>query len=74
MLFQPWFSHALSSLLPVSAENRQILVLMSSMPAAILGPVFAARYNCAAKTAALLTFTHIAISPVLVPAVFAFLS
>lgn len=74
MLFQPWFSHALSGLLPVSAENRQILVLMSAMPAAILGPVFAARYNCAAKTATLLTFTHIAISPVLVPVVFAFLA
>lgn len=72
MFFQPWFSQALSNLLPVSAENRQILILMSAMPAAILGPVFAARYNCAAKTATLLTFTHIAISPVLVPAVFTF--
>ena len=74
MLFQPWFSNAVSSLLRMSAENRQVLVLISAMPAAILGPVFAARYDCAAKTATLLTFTHIAISPVLVPAVFAFLA
>ena len=74
MLFQPWFSDAVSSLLSVSAENRQILVLTSAMPAAILCPVFAARYDCAAKTATLLTFTHIAISPVLIPAVFAFLT
>jgi Predicted permeases len=74
MFFQPWFSHAASGLLRITAENRQILVLISAMPAAILGPVFAARYDCAAKTASLLTFTHIAISPVLVPAVFAFLS
>ncbi len=72
MLFQPWFSDTFSSLLGESAEHRQILVLISAMPAAILGPVFAARYDCAAKTATLLTFTHIAISPVLVPAVFAF--
>jgi len=71
MLFQPWFSDFASGLLNVSAENRQILVLISAMPAAILGPVFAARYDCAAKTATLLAFTHIAISPVVVPAVFA---
>ena len=71
MLFQPWFSDFASGVLSVSAENRQILVLVSAMPAAILGPVFAARYDCAAKTATLLAFTHIAISPVIVPTVFA---
>ncbi len=74
MLFQPWFSGAVSGLLQISAENRQILVLISAMPAAILGPVFAARYDCAAKTATLLTFTHIVVSPVLVPAIFGFLA
>ncbi len=71
MLFQPWFSDFASGLLHVSAQNREILVLISAMPAAILGPVFAARYDCAAKTATLLAFTHIAISPVIVPTVFA---
>ena len=71
MLFQPWFSGAASGLLQVNDEHRQILVLLSSLPAAILGPVFAARYDCAAKTASLLTFTHVAVSPVLVPLVFA---
>lgn len=74
MLFQPWFSDVVSGVLKVGAENRQILVLISAMPAAILGPVFAARYDCAAKTATLLTFTHIAVSPLLVPAVFALIA
>lgn len=74
MFFQPWFNGFVSGLLRVGAEYQQILVLISAMPAAILGPVFAARYNCAAKTATLLAFTHIAISPVVVPAVFALLS
>jgi predicted permease len=74
MIFQPSFSNFLSGLLNVSALNRQILVLISTMPAAILGPVFAARYECGSRIATLLTFTHIVISPVLVPAVFAFLS
>lgn len=72
MILQPWFSDAASGLLHVSVEHRQILVLLSALPAAILGPVFAARYDCAAKTASLLTFTHIAVSPVVVPVVFAF--
>jgi len=74
MFFEPWFAHTAAGFFNISSENRQILILISTMPAAILGPVFAARYNCAAKTASLLTFTHIAISPILVPAMFAFLS
>ncbi|MFZ2445288.1 MAG: AEC family transporter [Syntrophobacteraceae bacterium] len=74
MMLQPWFSGFLAGALNINAEYRQVLILITAMPAAILGPVFAARYDCAAKTAALLTFTHIIISPVLVPAVFALLS
>lgn len=74
MLFQPWFSDVVANGMAVGAEDRQILVLISSMPAAILGPVFAARYDCAAKTATLLTFTHIVVSPMLVPAIFALLA
>ena len=74
MLIQPWFNAFMAGLLHVSAENTQVLVLISAMPAAILGPVFASRYDCAAQTATLLTFTHIVISPVVVPAAFALFS
>jgi predicted permease len=74
MVFQPWFVARLAGALGVSGEHEQVLVLISLMPAAILGPVFAERYNCASKVAALLAFTHILISPILVPAVFALLS
>jgi predicted permease len=69
-LFQPWFNAFMAGALDVSAENRQIRVLISTMPAAILGHVFAARYACAARKASGLAFTHILISPVLVPAKF----
>jgi predicted permease len=72
MVLQPWFCDAMAVRMQVSADHRQILVLLSALPAAILGPVFAARYECAAKTATLLTCTHIAVSPVIVPVVFAF--
>ena len=70
MLFQVWFCGAMSNVLGVNQVNREILVLISSMPAAILGPVFATQYDCAARTATLLTFTHIVISPIVVPIVF----
>ena len=74
MFFQPWFCGYTAGLFNVGPEYRQILVLISAMPAAILGPVFAERYNCAAKTASLLTFTHIIISPMIVPLAFAVFS
>jgi predicted permease len=70
MMFQVWFCGAVSNVLGVNQVNREILVLISAMPAAILGPVFATQYDCAAKTATLLTFTHIVISPIVVPIVF----
>lgn len=70
MLLQPWLAGRLSGWLDVGADDRRVLVLVTAMPAAILGPVFAARYDCAAKTATMLTFTHIVISPVLVPTLF----
>ncbi len=74
MLFQVWFCGAVSTILGVNQVNKEILVLISAMPAAILGPVFATQYDCAAKTATLLTFTHIVISPIVVPVVFTFFS
>jgi predicted permease len=74
MLFQVWFCGAISNVLGISPVNKEILVLISAMPAAILGPVFATQYDCAAKTATLLTFTHIVISPIVVPVVFAVFS
>jgi malate permease and related proteins len=74
MLFQVWFCGTMSNILGVNQVNKEILVLISAMPAAILGPVFATQYDCAAKTATLLTFTHIVISPVVVPIVFTFFS
>lgn len=74
MLFQPWLCGQLADLLRVDARDQQVLVLVTSMPAAILGPVFASRYDCAARTATLLTFTHVLAGPLIVPAVFALLA
>lgn len=70
MVLQPWLVGFGSGALGVAGQSQQILVLIAAMPAAILGPVFAQRYGCASKTASLLTFTHIVVSPIVVPAVF----
>ena len=68
MLFQPWLNALIAGALDVSTDNRQIRVLISAVPAAILGHVFAARYACPARKVSGLAFIHILTSPVSVPA------
>jgi hypothetical protein len=70
MIFQPWCAGALGTLLGVGSEQQEVLVLVSAMPAAILGPVFATRYNCAPKKVSAVVFSHVAISLVTIPIVF----
>jgi predicted permease len=74
MAFQPWLAHVQASLYHLGAEQRQVLILISSMPSAVLGPVFAARYRCAADTASALVMCHIVIAMAAVPAVFSLLN
>jgi len=73
MWFQPFISHTQASLYHLSTLQSQILVLISSMPSAILGPIFANRYNCAPDTASALVFFHIIACIVMIPVVFYFL-
>lgn len=73
MLFQPWCAGVLGTLLRVTADQRDVLVLVSAMPSAILGPVFATRYDCAPKKASAIVFSHIVLGLVVIPAVFAVL-
>jgi hypothetical protein len=74
LIFQPWFAGACSDLFRYAPEQKQILVLIASMPSAVLGPVFAVRYGCAPRTACTLNFIHILIGLFTVPAVFAALA
>jgi len=73
MWFQPFISHTQASMFHLSTIQSQILVLISSMPSAILGPIFAKRYNCAPETASALVFSHIVICIFMIPVVFYFL-
>jgi predicted permease len=74
MAFQPWLAQVQAGLYHLGAEQRQVLILISSMPSAVLGPVFAARYRCAGDTASALVMFHIIISMAAVPAVFTLLN
>lgn len=74
LIFQPWFAGACSDLFRFAPEQKQILVLIASLPSAVLGPVFAVRYGCAPRTACALNFIHVLIGLFTVPAVFAALA
>ncbi|MFZ4548908.1 MAG: AEC family transporter [Bacteroidales bacterium] len=70
MWFQPYVAHAQASLYNLTLLQTQVLVLVSSMPSAVLGPVFASRHDCAPETASALVMAHIVLSIVMIPAVF----
>jgi len=70
MWFQPMVAHVQATLYQLSTIQTQVLVLVSSMPSAVLGPVFASRYNCAPDTASALVIAHIVLSIAMIPAVF----
>ena len=74
MGLQPWVAGLQATLYHLTAEQRHVLVLISSLPSAVLGPVFAVRFNCDAELASALVFINILLSLVSVPAVFGMLS
>ncbi len=73
MWFQPFVAHTQATLYHLSTIQTQVLVLVSAMPSAVLGPVFASRYNCAPDTASALVMAHIIMSIAMIPVVFYFI-
>ena len=67
MGFQPFITSVQASLFGVSDIHRKILIFISSMPAAILGPVFAVRYDCAPDTASVISYSHIILGLLSIP-------
>ena len=74
MVFQPWAAHMQADLYRLSSEQTQVLTLISSLPAAVLGSVFATHYKCASDTASALIMMHLVLAIVLVPLTFAVLN
>lgn len=74
MVFQPWVAHTQADLYRLSAEQTQVLTLISSMPSAVLGSVFATHYKCASDTTSALIMMHILLAIALVPITFTVLN
>jgi predicted permease len=73
MFLQPWLADVQATLYRLSLEQRQVLVLESAMPSAILNSVFATRYHCAPQLTSALIFLNILLSLISIPLVFAVL-
>lgn len=73
MWFQPFIARTEASLFHLSAIQTQVLIMISAMPSAVLGPVFASHYNCAPETTTALVMAHILLSIAMIPAAFYFM-
>ncbi|MFZ3047379.1 MAG: AEC family transporter, partial [Desulfatirhabdiaceae bacterium] len=74
MLLQPWVAHIQAGWYNLSAVQTQVVILITTMPAAVLGPVFASRYHCAGSKASALVMSHILLSMAIIPISFAILN
>ena len=74
MGLQPALANWQAGLFHLTQEQRQVLVLISSMPSAVLGTVFATRYQCDSETTSALSFANIILGVLLVPLVFTLLT
>jgi predicted permease len=74
MLLQPWVAQLQAGWYHLSAVQTQVAILITTMPSAVLGPVFATRYRCAGSTASALVMSHILLSMAIIPLSFALLN
>lgn len=74
MVLQPWVAHMQAGWYHLSVVQTQVTVLITTMPAAVLGPVFASRYRCAGDTASALVMSHILLSMAIIPLSFTILN
>jgi len=73
MGFQPFIASVQADIFGVSEVHKKILIFISSMPAAILGTVFAVRYKCAPDTASVISYSHILLALISIPLINLFL-
>ena len=59
-----------ANLMHVDVLAKQVLILISAMPSAVLGTVFATQYQCDSETASELVFLNILFSLVGIPLVY----
>jgi hypothetical protein len=70
MGIQPMLAIAGADLMGVALLDKQVLILISAMPSAVLGTVFASQYRCDSETASELVFLNILASLAGIPLVY----
>jgi hypothetical protein len=70
MVAAPWLAYVQATLLGLSPMEVQIIVLISSLPSAMLGPVFATRFKCRGDIVAAMAVISMMISVLVVPLTF----
>jgi predicted permease len=70
MGIQPFLASLGADLMHVGLLDKQVLVLISAMPSAVLGTVFATQYQCDSETASELVFLNIMVSIIGIPLVY----
>lgn len=70
LVAEPLFCRLESNLYGFQPEALNVLIILSSMPSAVIGVVFTSKYDCDSKTASALTMSNIILSAALVPLIF----
>jgi malate permease and related proteins len=70
MGIQPFIASFGAGLFKVALLDKQVLILISAMPSAVLSTVFATQYDCDPETASDLVFLNIMISLIGIPLVY----
>ena len=70
IVIQPFIANYGADLFKVTLLDKQVLILISAMPSAVLSTVFATQYDCDPETASSLVFLNIMVSLVGIPLVY----
>jgi len=70
MGIQPFFTSLGADIMHVGLLDKQVLILISAMPSAVLGTVFATQYHCDSETASELVFLNIMVGLIGIPLVY----
>ncbi|NUM69942.1 MAG: AEC family transporter [Ignavibacteriaceae bacterium] len=67
MMIEPYIASFLSGALSLSNDERQVVIILSLTPSALLTPAFALKYNCAPGICSAITFVCVVSTVIFLP-------
>lgn len=67
MIIEPYMSNYLSRIFNLDPTEKEVLIILSITPSALLTPAFALKYNCSPETCSAITFVCVVSTTVLLP-------